>query len=326
MSYLSSCLLLFNLDNIDNILPDELRKLFKQKVVETHPDRGGSEEAFDTLLGAYLYLNELIVRVMGGRDSLNEIKSPSDLEALRGDEIINKIIEQFSSHSLNDKDIEIIKNSRIMVLDDGYDEWLKNKINETSITEKDNTVDFDTLSVQRPDINIVKNNDISSDNFNNLFEINTKQNKPVPTSIIMYPDAMATISGTCIGANIFDDRPDNYTSDFNMNPVYSDLYSAFAVDNTIIDKIPSDCVTEKNITYEDLIQSRIDEIKPLSNDELSDIAEYEKKQLEKQRQHISRLKTFTDKGSLNITYNSDNNVKNDNENENDNENGFIKTF
>jgi hypothetical protein len=201
-----------------------------------------------------------------------------------------------------------------MALDDGYDEWLKNKMNEGCITEQDNPIEFYTVTVQRPNIIIVKNSEISSDNFNNLFEFRTKQNKPTPTSIILYPDAMATISGSCIGANIFDERPDNFTSDFNMNPVYSDVYSAFAVDNTIIDKIPCESVLNYDITYDELVKIRNEEIKPLSANELSEIAEYEKKQLEKQRQHINKLKNFTDmtNTSNNITYNDDT--------------GFIKTF
>ena len=70
-----------------------------------------------------------------------------------------------------------------------------------------------------------------------------------------------------------------YTSDIYSNPEYTDLYSAYTLNNIICDKIDLK-QNPKSINFDDIIAERNKEITPLNDEELKAIRDFEKKKLE----------------------------------------------
>ena len=74
------------------------------------------------------------------------------------------------------------------------------------------------------------------------------------------------------------DNENCYTSEIFSNPEYTDLYSAFTVNNIIYDKINM-VVDDSKIDLNDIIVERNKEITPLNDEELKAIQDYEQKKL-----------------------------------------------
>ena len=58
MSELQHVLELFDFISIDDITADSLKKAFKKKVLQVHPDKGGDAIEFDGMLEGFVYLSE----------------------------------------------------------------------------------------------------------------------------------------------------------------------------------------------------------------------------------------------------------------------------
>ena len=56
MSYLSQCLSLLGFTNVGDVTTISLKVAYRKAVLETHPDKGGSEDEFDKLLSAFVFL------------------------------------------------------------------------------------------------------------------------------------------------------------------------------------------------------------------------------------------------------------------------------
>jgi len=198
MSELAGILELFGFLSIEDVTIDSLKRSFKQRILEVHPDKGGDADLFDTMLHSYVYLTETIQRISGGRATLQNILSPDDLK--RSDEIINRFFEEFNNDEFNQQFEK--KETH------GYASWLATDTPKTHVTVE---------------------NDLN-DTFEKIFK-NTNN-----TSVILHPEAMAYISGSNIGTSLIENE-NSYTSDLFMNPKYTDLYSAYTNDNIVYDKL-----------------------------------------------------------------------------------------
>ena len=237
MSELANTLELFGFLTIDDVTSDSLKRSFKTRILEVHPDKGGNSDAFDTLLQSYVYLTETIQRISGGRATLQNILSPDELK--RSDEIINRFFDEFQMDDFNQQFETQKKETH------GYGSWLNDTTDEsmTRIDEKD---------------------------LHSIFE-NTY--KGVTESIILHPEEMGYISGSNVGTALLDNHC--YTSDIFSNPEYTDLYSAFTTNNIICNKINIHDI--KNRSMDMLIEERKKEITPFNDIELKAIYDYEKR-------------------------------------------------
>jgi hypothetical protein len=216
MSELSKTLELFGFLSIEDVTLDSLKRSFKTRILEAHPDKGGDSDSFDTLLHSYVYLTETIQRISGGRATLQNILSPDELK--RSDEIINRFFEEFQNDDFNQQFEKQKKETH------GYASWLKsdNGVEPVRINEND---------------------------LHTVFEERFKGNK---SSIILHPEAMAYVSGSNLGTALIDNE-NCYTSDIFSKPEYTDLYAAYTTDNTIYDKVSlkgnksfDDIIAERN--------------------------------------------------------------------------------
>ena len=289
MSELASVLELFGFLTIDEVTADSLKKSFKPRILQAHPDKGGDDAIFDKMLRSYVYLTETIQRISGGRATLQNIVSPDELRVLRPDEIVNKFFEEFHRDEFNRMFEE--QNMRET---HGYSDWLKEV---TDVTVTDGLYGNATLPPPEFD----------QKNLNEVFENSAKKGKIEPSAIILHPEAMAYVSATCMGTLIIDDNKGSYTSDIFANPEYTDVYSAFTENNIICDKVTS--FVEKGRTLDDIIAERnAAVIEPLNDNEIRAILEFERVKNASNISNISKVKEY---------FNSANNT---------NSNGFIHSF
>lgn len=251
MSELAKTLELFGFLSIDDVSLDSLKKSFKTRILEVHPDKGGDADLFDKMLHSYVYLTETVQRISGGRATLQNILSPDELK--RSDEIINQFFEEFQNDEFNQQFEKQKKETH------GYASWLK--------TSDSNLLDgiYGNATQKEPTFN--------EKDLNKVFEESITY---VSSDIILHPEAMAICSnfGTALIEN-----ENCYTSDIYSNPEYTDLYSAYTLNNIICDKIDLKQIP-KSINFDDIIAERNKEITPLNDEELKAIRDFEKKKLE----------------------------------------------
>jgi hypothetical protein len=98
----------------------------------------------------------------------------------------------------------------------------------------------------------------------------------------LHPEQMANLSGVTLGVNIEDKMSPSevFTSMMNENPEFTDLYSAYTHDNTMIDKIAAFDVSTRPRTLEELIAEREATVDLSITPET--IVAYEKKKLEEE--------------------------------------------
>lgn len=246
MAELAKTLELFGFLSIDDVTGDSLKKAFKTRILQAHPDKGGDADLFDNMLHSYVYLTETIQRISGGRSALLNILSPDELK--RSDEIINRFFDEFHNDEFNRRFEEQKKETH------GYASWLKS----------DELAEFD------------KPEKIDEKDLHTLFE---ERHKGVSSSIILHPEAMALCPN--LGTALVDNE-NCYTSEIFSNPEYTDLYSAFTVNNIMYDKINidvNDTLHSSFIDLNNIIAERNKEITPLNDEELKAIQDYEHKKL-----------------------------------------------
>jgi hypothetical protein len=285
MSELQNALNLFGLMSLEDVTAETLKKAFKTNILKAHPDKGGDAKLFDDMLHSYVYLSETVQRVSGGRATLQNIVSPDELKGMRADEIVNRLFEEFEREEFN-KTFET--ENKLLINTDGYYTWLRNKDGEDNLMEGE----FGSATQKPPTID--------EKDFNKVFEQKAKEGKPEPTALILHPEAMAYVSGQNIGVDIIESNEGGYTSQLFTNPKYTDAYEAFS-NLTVFDKLPT--YTETNKTLDDLIAERNKEITPFNDTELQSIQEYEKKKIEKNTQHYSKVKEhfqYDDKYQTNL--------------------------
>ena len=251
MSELAKTLELFGFLSIDDVTLDSLKKSFKTRILEVHPDKGGDADLFDKMLHSYVYLTETVQRISGGRATLQNILSPDELK--RSDEIINQFFEEFQNDEFNQQFEKQKKETH------GYASWLKSS--DTNLLDGI----YGNATQKEPTFN--------EKDLNRVFEESVTY---ISSDIILHPEAMAICSnfGTALIEN-----ENCYTSDIYSNPEYTDLYSAYTLNNIICDKIDLKQIP-KSINFDDIIAERNKEITPLNDEELKAIQDFEKKKLE----------------------------------------------
>ncbi len=303
-SSLLDYLTILGLENITDLSLGDLKKAFRKRVLQVHPDKGGKENDFDYLLSAFVYINNALCHVKGGRTSLEEVKTPDELKAEREplDEFIEAIFDEFNREHFN-KEFEKV---HISDLNEGYSQWLSSdsdKKVENGIETKNGFLDYQQLLKQTP---IPKPKKVGLDH--SVFVQEAKKGKPEPQSIILHPNAMAYHQFSLVGSDIIGlgERPDSYTCDMLTKPRIIDLYQAYTNENTICDKIPDTFISR---TYDDILNERKKEIKPFTDDEKSALYEYERKELDKEKQRINKVnETYKTNYKYNTTFLENHNV------------------
>lgn len=263
--------------SMDHVTPEILKRSFKNAVINAHPDKGGSEDDFETILSAYVYLSNMIKRMSGGRDGF-QILDPSDVKQSRDDQftnelnnLVSEIFDQVQScdHDVFRKEFnEQFEKNHIREDQTGYEEWLRSHPDE----EDQKTGSNDPVE------------------WNQAFETYVKQGKPEPTSIILHPDEMAFVSGSTRGSALIPSVGHSFTSEPEECPEYTDLHAAYTSENTVFDKVP--VYQDKIRTLDDILLERDKVYQANEDHDLAAISAYEQRKQAEEKEHKEKIAEY----------------------------------
>lgn len=276
---IESSLALLRLSSLDDVTTESLKRAFKTAIVFSHPDKGGQEGDFDKMVSAYLHLSTILKRMSGGRDGLQSILAVDEVQKAREDQFVSELnnminnvfdnINQQENDVFNKEFNEQFEKLHIRESTKGYEEWLRTppiNENESFITS-------------------------TMDEWNQEFEKRVRRRHPaVQAQLILHPDDMAYHLGPIMGTSLICKEEETFTSHGWDRPEYTDLHAAYTSEHTIIDKLPNynpiQQTFDERMTEYNKERSRVYDAN--QDSELEQIAAYEKKKQEEEKEH-SRL-------------------------------------
>ena len=276
ISFFSQCLSILGLQ--EEVVLDEktLKEAYKQASLRSHPDKGGSEEAFDRVTRAYAYLGEILRRVRGGRSETVNVanESPATLTSSRDQTSDSwKMAEpvKLNPKSLNMETFnKVFEETRLPDPDgDGYGDWLKNEAAESANKQNKFTGKF--------------NRDV----FNSAFESEIRSRATTSNGQIAIMQPQALMMAPTMGIELGREKPDDFTA-ANLNGLkYTDLKKAYTSESMFSHQVAGVQVNTKSV--EAARTERKATPAPLSDSEMAAVAEGERQQTLRQQQQAKRI-------------------------------------
>jgi len=274
ISFFSQCLQILGLEEEVALNEQVLKAAYKKASMSAHPDKGGSEEAFDAVTRAYAYLGEILRRVRGGRsgEMVNIAEeSPARLAASR--EQTSEVWKMAEPVKLNPKSLnvdlfnKVFEETRLPDPDgDGYGDWLKNA--EGSAPSNKFSGKFNR-SV-----------------FNEAFENEIKSRASQGMSMTMRQPEALTMAPN-MGIELGRERPEDFTG-ANLNGLkYTDLKKAYTSDSTFSHQVSD--VRVSNKSFDAAASERKGTVVPLSAAEMEAIAEGDRRMAQRQAKQATRI-------------------------------------
>lgn len=157
MDVLHESYLLLGLDDSKPLTHELLRNYYKRAAVKVHPDKGGSAEAFDAVTRAFLYIQEVLDKLLpktgkSGTDERFSMKvNPETAMRMRGDYVPGSVdpappgtpqLENAPPIALNPKKLDMNVFNKLFEENklpdpeqDGYGDWLQSQEGRASSTE-----------------------------------------------------------------------------------------------------------------------------------------------------------------------------------------------
>ena len=279
ISFFSQCLQILGLEEEVALNEQALKAAYKKASIKAHPDKGGSEEAFDRVTRAYAYLGEILRRVRGGRSEMVNVteESPARLTASREEKSESwKMVEpvKLNPKSLNmDTFNKVFEETKLPDPDgDGYGDWLKDAETNTNESKNKFTGKFNR-SV-----------------FNEAFESEIKaraQGSGSGGQAIINRQPEALTMAPHLGIELGRDRPEDFTG-ANLNGLkYTDLKKAYTSDSTFSHQVAD--VRVSNRSFDSATTERKAAPTPLSSAEMNAIAEGERQMAQRQQRQAVRI-------------------------------------
>jgi len=281
MSYFSSCLKVLSLQEEVALTEEELKKAYKKAATVAHPDKGGSEEAFEAVTRAYAYLSEILKRIKGGREKEGVVEAPAILGQNRTTDA--DTWKHAEPVRLNAKNLDMNAFNQLFTAtrmpdpdEDGYGDWLQK--GEGELTKADGK--------KGPNFGGKFNRDV----FHQMFDDEVKRGggqrglggQGQLTVMHLQPLTLAPTMGVELGR----DRPADYTAAMNANLKYTDLKNAYTTDSTFSGQVAD--VRVDNRSFDSFSTERKSAPKPLANHEMEAIAAAEKEAAQRERQRQIR--------------------------------------
>jgi len=277
ITFFSQCLQIMGLEEEVALNEQVLKAAYKKVSMKAHPDKGGSEKAFDNVTRAYAYLGEILRRVRGGRsgEMVNITdESPARLAGTR--EQMADTWKMKEPVKLNAKNLnmevfnKVFEETRLPDPDgDGYGDWLKNPEDQGSGSTKFGG------KFNRSVFNEAFESEIRTRAQNtNAYAVANRQ----PEALVMAPN---------LGIELGRDRPDDFTG-ANLNGLkYTDLKKAYTSDSTFSHQVAG--VQVSNRSFEAASSERKGKVAPLSSAELESVAEAERYMQQRQANQATRI-------------------------------------
>jgi curved DNA-binding protein CbpA len=276
ISFFSQCLQIMGLEEEVALNEQALKAAYKKASMKAHPDKGGSEEAFDQVTRAYAYLGEILRRVRGGRsDELVNIteESPARLAGTR--EQASDAWKMSEPVKLNAKNLnlnlfnKVFEETRLPDPDgDGYGDWLKNAEGQGSVNKFSGKFNRSV--------------------FNEAFESEIKSRAQQANGrALTHRQPEALVMAPTLGIELGRERPDDFTG-ANLNGLkYTDLKKAYTSDSTFSHQVSDVHVSTRS--FEAASSERKGKVAPLSAAELESISEGERYMQQRQANQAARI-------------------------------------
>ncbi len=276
MTYFSSCLRVLNLQEEVALTEEALKAAYKKSATRAHPDKGGSEEAFEAVTRAYAYLSDILKRIRGGRTKESVVEAPEKLTSGRKEEA--KAWEQMEPVRLNPKNLNMDAFNKMFEQtrmpdpeDEGYGDWLKDSTGADSGPKFSGKFNRDVFHKMFED-EVKKSTRGRGDNVNGhqLAVMNTQAITLAPT----------------MGVELGRDRPADFTAPYNANFQYTDLRNAYTSESTFSGQVAD--VRVENRTFDQYSSERKSAPRALADHELEAVQAAERAAEERERQRKLR--------------------------------------
>ena len=270
LSYFQACLQVLSLEEEVALTEEALKAAYKKAAFKAHPDKGGSEKAFEMVTRSYAYLSEILRRIRGGRDQLKKVEAPTALKDERFKE--SQQFQHVQPIKLDPNNLnmnafnQMFEQTRIPdPEEEGYGDWLRTE----------------GASSNTPNFSGKFNRDV----FNQMFvDESAKQKQAQNQLAIASPQALTMNPG--FGIELGRGRPDDYTAAANSQLKYVDLKAAYTTESTFSGQVANVRVDPRD--YESYSNSRKRAPDPLRDEEREAIAAAEKAVAERERQRQVR--------------------------------------
>lgn len=276
ISYFSSCLRVLGLQEEVALTEEALKAAYKKAATRAHPDKGGSEEAFEAVTRAYAYLSDILKRIRGGRTKESVVEAPEKLTSGRKDEA--KAWEQVEPVRLNPKNLNMDAFNKMFEQtrmpdpeDEGYGDWLKDSAGADS----------------GPKFSGKFNRDV----FHKMFEDEVKKStrgrgENVNGHQLAVMNTQAITLAPTMGVELGRDRPADFTAPYNAGFQYTDLRNAYTRDSTFSGEVADVRVEAR--TYDQYSTERKSAPRALADHELEAVQAAERAAEERERQRKLR--------------------------------------
>lgn len=269
LSYFQACLQVLDLEEEVALTEEALKAAYKKAAFKAHPDKGGSEKAFELVTRSYAYLSEILRRIRGGRDQLKKVEAPTALKDERFKD--SQDYQHLKPVRLNPDKLDMNAFNQMFEKtrvpdpeEEGYGDWLRTENNS-------NTPNF--------------SGKFNRDVFNQMFvDESAKTNKQSSQLAVVSPQAI--VMAPHMGVEIGRGKPDDFTAPFNSHTNYTDLRAAYTTESTFSGQVANVRVDPRD--YESYANSRKRAPDPLRDEEREALAAAEKAMQEREQQRQLR--------------------------------------
>ena len=255
-----------------------MKEAYKKASIKAHPDKGGSEEAFDQVTRAYAYLGEILRRVRGGRNELVSVadESPARLTATR--ETNSEAWKMAEPVKLNPKSLnmdtfnKVFEQTKLPDPDgDGYGDWLKSEESQAGGNAPNKF-----------------NGKFNRSVFNEAFENEVKSRASQGQGgQLTHRQPEALVMAPSLGIELGREKPEDFTG-ANLNGLkFTDLKRAYTTDSTFSHQVAD--VRVSNRSFDAATSERKSAPAPLSAAEMEAVTEGERRMAQRQAQQLSRI-------------------------------------
>jgi hypothetical protein len=292
MDYLHEAYELLGIDDTKPLTHAMLKQAYKRAATKAHPDKGGSSEAFDAITRAFLYIQEILEKLIpktaqdGSDPRFTAPVNPE--EALKARGIVKQVgaapknslkLEDAPPVALNPKKLDMNVFNRMFEenqlpdpdKDDGYGDWLKSQ--EPARTQ----------SASHTSLKGKYNVDV----FNKTFEQEARKQTATDTAVSKYKPPSEMVLAPSFGTELGAGRPEQYTRVVGAGGIaYTDLKVAYGDGSTFSQDVADVSLDGRPKTMEEAKREYGTAPRALSAEEAAAVSMFDqaKEAAEKQRQ------------------------------------------
>jgi curved DNA-binding protein CbpA len=252
---------------------DALKQAYKKAATRAHPDKGGSEEAFEAVTRSYAYLTEILKRIKGGRTKESVVEAPAVLTQGRSTDA--EAWKQVEPVRLNAKNLDMnafnkmFEQTRMPDPDDeGYGDWLRTE---------------GAAAAEAPKFGGKFNRDVFHQMFEEEVKKSTRGRGENAHQIAVMNTQPITLAPS-MGVELGRDKPNDYTAAANAGLKYTDLRNAYTSESTFSGQVAD--VRVEGRSFDQYSAEHKSAPRPLANHEMEAVTASEREAVarEKQRQ------------------------------------------